>query len=157
MDPNDILKQMKESGFEPSEVEDSSGFKPLTGEYVAVIHKVTRQSGVSKAGKEYDFISISAQVEETVSGDKGEGRYLEGLTFSLTLDWGLPNFVNSAFTVGVNIKRDSIEDVLESAQELVGKTINVRSWVKNEFPNAKIVKEFKSSKSGKKNTEKIPF
>ncbi len=148
VDANELLKQMNEAGFKESAIEDTtSEFKPLNGEYIAVVHKVERKTGPKKDGSgEYDFISISAQVEETLGGDKGDGRYIDGLTFHLTTDFGLPNFCNVAFTAGVELDKSSIDSLLESAQALVGKTINVRAWEKDTYQRAKIVKEFKTTK-----------
>lgn len=147
MNADEILKQMNEAGFTPEAVEDSSGFKPLTGEYIAVIQAVKRQTGTSAKGNEYDFISINAQIDETVGGDKGDNRFIDGLTFPLNQDFGLPSFCNAAFTAGVELDKSNMESLMESAQQLVGKTINVRTWVKNDFANAKIVKEFKAKKA----------
>jgi len=148
MDAETLLKSMMEAGFTPTENEDSSGFKPFAGEYVAVVHKVERKTGEKKDKSGiYDMISINAQVEETLAGDPANGRYIDGLTFSLTQDFGLPSFINTCFTAGVEVQKTSIAEMIESAQALVGKTINVRAWEKNGYQQAKVVKSFKSKKS----------
>lgn len=148
MSAEDILKQMMEAGFKPTENEDGGGFKPISGEYQAVVHKVERRTGKKADGSEYDFISISAQVEETLSGDSANGRYIDGMTFSLTQDFGLPSFINACFTAGVELDKSNIPALLESAQALVGKVVNVRAWEKGGYQSSKIVKEFK--KKGEK-------
>lgn len=145
-DPNEILKKMQEAGFTCEENEDGGGFKPLSGEYVAVIQGIKRNTGEKQDGTPYDFISVSAQIEETIGGDDGNGRFVDGLTFPLTQDFGLPAFCNMAFTVGVELDKSNIDALLESAQGLIGKTANVRLWVKNGYQRAKVVKEFKATK-----------
>lgn len=153
MDADSILKQLQEQGFTPTENEDGGGFKNITGEYVAVVHGVTRQTGKKQDGSDYDFISINAQIEETVGGDEANGRFINGLTFPLTQDFGLPSFINSAFTAGVEVdKSKDIDALIESAQALVGKAINVRCWEKKGYQSAKIVKEFKSKKKEEAST-----
>jgi hypothetical protein len=146
MGAEEILKSMIESGFKPTENEDSSGFKPFSGEYQAVVHKVERRTGKKADGSEYDFISVSAQVEETLSGDPANGRYIDGMIFSLTNEWGLPSFVNTCFTAGVELDKSNIPALLESAQALVGKVVNVRTWEKNGYQSSKVVKTFKEKK-----------
>ena len=67
--------------------------------------------------------------------------------FSLLNDWGLPNLCDSALTAGVKLDTSGvIEKLIESAEALIGKVVNVRTWVKNDYANAKIVKEFKNKK-----------
>lgn len=146
MNAEEMLKALNEAGFKPTENEEGAGFKPFTGNYVAVIHRIERKEGTKKDGNPYDIITINSQVEETISGDQANGRYIDGLTFSLTNEFGLPSFINACFTAGVEVNKTNIPAMIESAQVLVGKTINVSAWEKGGFQNAKIVKEFKKAK-----------
>lgn len=147
MNAEEMLKALNDAGFTPTENEDGGGFKPFTGNYVAVIHKIERKQGTKKDGAEFDFISISAQVEETVSGDQANGRYIDGLTFSLTSEFGLPNFINTCFTAGLEVNKTNIPAMIESAQALVGKVINVSAYEKDGYQRAKVVKAFKAKKT----------
>jgi len=148
MNAEEMLKALNEAGFTPTENEDGGGFKPFTGNYVAVIHKVERKTGEKKDKSGiYDMISINAQVEETVSGDKADGRYIDGLTFSLTTEFGLPNFINTCFTAGLEVAKTNIASMIESAQALVGKVINVSAYEKDGYQRAKVVKSFKAKKA----------
>ncbi len=147
MNAEEMLKALNEAGFTPTENEDGGGFKPFTGNYVAVIHKIERKTGEKKdKSGTYDMISINAQVEETVSGDKADGRYVDGLTFSLTTEFGLPNFINACFTAGLEVAKTNIPAMIESAQALVGKVINVSAYEKDGYQRAKVVKSFKAKK-----------
>lgn len=148
MNAEEMLKALNEAGFTPTENEDGGGFKPFTGNYVAVIHKIERKTGEKKdKSGTYDMISINAQVEETVSGDKADGRYIDGLTFSLTTEFGLPNFINTCFTAGLEVSKTNIPAMIESAQALVGKVINVSAYEKEGYQRAKVVKSFKAKKA----------
>jgi len=148
MNAEEMLKALNEAGFTPTENEDGGGFKPFTGNYVAVIHKIERKTGEKKdKSGTYDMISINAQVEETVSGDKADGRYIDGLTFSLTTEFGLPNFINTCFTAGLEVAKTNIAAMIESAQALVGKVINVSAYEKDGYQRAKVVKSFKAKKA----------
>jgi len=148
MNAEEMLKALNEAGFTPTENEDGGGFKPFTGNYVAVIHKIERKTGEKKdKSGTYDMISINAQVEETVSGDKADGRYIDGLTFSLTTEFGLPNFINTCFTAGLEVAKTNIPAMIESAQALVGKVINVSAYEKDGYQRAKVVKSFKAKKA----------
>lgn len=147
MNAEEMLKALNEAGFTPTENEDGGGFKPFTGNYVAVIHKIERKQGTKKDGAEFDFISISAQVEETVSGDQVNGRYIDGLTYSLTQEFGLPAFINTCFTAGLEVNKTNIPAMIESAQALVGKVINVSAYEKDGYQRAKVVKSFKAKKA----------
>lgn len=148
MNAEEMLKALNEAGFTPTENEDGGGFKPFTGNYVAVIHKIERKTGEKKdKSGTYDMISINAQVEETVSGDKADGRYIDGLTFSLTTEFGLPNFINTCFTAGLEVAKTNIASMIESAQALVGKVINVSAYEKDGYQRAKVVKSFKAKKA----------
>lgn len=148
MNAEEMLKALNDAGFTPTENEDGGGFKPFTGNYVAVIHKIERKTGEKKdKSGTYDMISINAQVEETVAGDKADGRYIDGLTFSLTTEFGLPNFINTCFTAGVEVNKTNIPAMIESAQALVGKVINVSAYEKDGYQRAKVVKAFKAKKA----------
>lgn len=151
MDPNEVLRNMEAAGFEPEVIKDE--FSNLNGDYVANVQKVTRQEGTKKDGSSYDFLSINAQIEETVRGEKGDNRFVNGLTYPLTQDWGIPAFCNALFTAGIETDRRNIDTLLDSAQALVGKKINVRCWESGEYQRAKIVPEFKT-KTAK---EAVPF
>lgn len=146
MNAEEMLKALNDAGFKPTENEDGAGFKPFTGNYVAVIHKIERKEG-EKNGKAFDFISINAQVEESLSGDQANGRFIDGLTFNLTTEFGLPNFINACFTAGVEVNKTNIPAMIESAQALVGKTINVSAYEKDGYQKARIVKAFKAKKT----------
>lgn len=147
MDLDQILANMKAEGWVETANEDTGGFKPLKGEYITTVTAVERKSGTSdKTGNPYDFVALKVQVQETVSGDKGDNRYIDGITFPLLQDFGLPALCNTAFTIGVTLDKSSVDALLESANQLVGKTAYVRAYEKDGFQKATVVKEFKTKK-----------
>ncbi len=147
MDPDQLLKELEEQGWSPTDTDDE--FPAFHGEYLATVHAVKRQSGTNQKGEPYDFISVQAQVNDdgTHSGDKANGRYINGLTYPLTQKWGLPEFCNQAWKCGVEVDRkNGIDAFIESAQQLVGKEVKVKTYANKGFENAKIIKVFKDEK-----------
>jgi len=164
---NDIMASLKSAGYQPEVVEDSS-FSAFKGSYICRIESCSRQKGLSKRdGKPYDFISLSLQVAEVVSGDPAINRYIKK-----NYNWedkGVKKFLNDMFTAGLDAINASTDAELEMfLATLTDKLVNVSAWVGNEWTDksgkvheagnqmSKIVKEFKVKKA-KVEGEAVPF
>ena len=149
------------AGHKPEVITDDVNFEPISGAYVCRIDSIGRKQGTSQKGNEYDFHSLNVQVIDTISGDKGNGRYLSKSynTQNLT-EWTKPEdekkrLINDMFTAGIEYNLNSDEAFEDSLILAKDKTINIRAWVKSKdskkYQNIKVVKEFKI-KNEKKET-----
>lgn len=166
----DVLKMLQDAGFKPEVVEDVS-FEPLHGKYVCRIDDAGRNKGKSdRTGNEYDFRSMSMQVVETISGDKGENRFLKR-NYNVDEE-GMKKLLNDFHTAGIEVTAKNDEELDAFLMTLKDKTINASAWVTKEFvskqtgktiPGGKqavrIVNKFKSKgdKSDNKASTKVPF
>ena len=158
----DLKKTMDDlfPGWEPVAIEDDEGLdfdKPIKGKYITRIAKINRYEGTCKDGvTPYDFVSLSLQICEDVEGDKGCNRYLSK-TYSCidgkysTADEDLQKLLNDLFTAnlidGLDLTKGGMEGLLEVADALIDKTMNVSCYkTKGGKQAVKVIKSFKLKK-----------
>jgi hypothetical protein len=162
--------------FKPEAVDDDPGFKPIKGAYICRIDKLEHIKGENKETHEpFEFYSLSAQVTETLEGNKGDNRYLKK-TYRGNAD-GVKSLLTDMFTSGIELDRSSPEAFDMSLGSTKDKTIKIRAWVwkpektmsgafipkdkREPKQSLKIVKDFKLSKGGKEketlDSNKVPF
>ena len=144
-------------GWEPVVIEDEEGLnfdKPIKGKYVARIVSLERREGTSqRTGNPYDFVSLKLQIVEDKEGDRSANRYLDK-TYSCidgeysTAQEDLQKLLNDLFTAGLlegmGVTKGGMEGILECAEALTDKTVNVSCWgTKKGNQSTKIVKEHK--------------
>ena len=171
MADQDILKQLREAGFNPTENEDR-GFEPITGKYVCRIDSAGRVKGESKrTGDPYDFYALNVQVVEIVDGDKATNRFLR-LRYNPDAE-GIKKLLNDLFTASIAIEAATEEDLEVELELLKDKTLNIRAWVwtpdkdRNGNPIAeedripyqqlRVVKEFKGKSKPTEVGSGVPF
>ena len=163
----DILKMLKDKGFEPEVILDDNGFGMLTGKYVTRVDSCGRITGVSKTTNEpYDFRSLSLQITGIVDGDKAMNRFLKR-TYNPD-EAGLSKMLNELFTAGITISATTDEELDLELEGLKDKTINVRCWPwKNrkgkdgkdlkDLQMVRIVKDFGVKKVDGAKSPSVPF
>jgi len=163
----DILKDLRDAGFEPQVIEDTS-FEPIKGKYVARIDDAGRVQGVSKTNNEpYDFRTISFQVVETVDGQKGDNRFLKR-TYRADAD-GMKKLLTDLHTAGIECKCGSEAELDEMLPGLKDKTVNLSAYVSKEWttPDGKtipagkqvvrVVNSFKGKSKPSEAKSNVPF
>ena len=126
---NDILKTLMDEGFTPIEnMDESTGFQPITGKYVCRIDSAGRKIGEAKAtGNPYDFRVLKLQVSEIIDGDKATNRFID-MTYKSDAD-GLKKLMNDMFTAGITLEAKSDAELDVALEGLKDKLVNVRCWV----------------------------
>ena len=168
----DILKQLKDAGFQPEINKDEGGFGVINGSYVCVIKEAGRKTGKSaKSGNDYDFRTIKLQVAEVIKGDKATNRYID-MTYNPD-EKGMTRLIGDLFTAGIEVNAGSDAELDEFLPSLQDKTMNVRCWgwkpskdkegnivsedMRIERQQVKVVKELTAGKAGSASTTKVPF
>ena len=168
----DILKAMREAGFEPEVNQDSSGFEMINGSYVARIEEAGRKAGKSaKSGNDYDFRTIKLQVVEVIKGDKAMNRYLD-MTYNLD-EKGMKRLIGDLFTAGIECNATNDAELDELLTTLKDKTMNIRCWVwtptkdregnalaeedRKSYQQIKVVKELKGAGKSGATSSNVPF
>lgn len=125
----EIMKNLKDSGFQP-EIQEDGSFEPFTGKYVARITECGRKTGVSKnTGNAYDFISMKLEIVEHKEGAKAIGRRLDKI-YSMD-DKGMKALMNDLFTAGINNCNSSSEEEFGMfLSTLTDKLVNVSCWAR---------------------------
>lgn len=141
------------------EIEDTGSIdfdKPIKGAYRCRIVELNRVVG-EKNDNEYDFYSLSTQVEEELEGDRASNRYLRKTYSNTVSKWqddaaeGKRRLMNDLFTAGLLeglsiVSTDPDDAVAEIAPQIVDKMVNMRAYGNKGKQSCKIVKEFKDLK-----------
>lgn len=172
----DVMKMLKDAGFQPEVVVDDGGFNPVKGEYLCRIDKAGRLKGIGKSsGQEYDFRTMSIQVAEVIAGDKATNRYFN-LSYNLD-EKGVKKLLNDLFTANIEVKATSDEELDTFLETLKDKTMFVRAWVapkmkkvvkdgqdtwekvepREDVQKVKVVKDFKGKSKPEKVKSNVPF
>ena len=157
-DVNGLLNSL--SGYEPEIVKDVD-FEPIKGAYEARVDSISRKTGTSERGNEFDFYSFNVQIVKTVEGDRGENRFLRKNYNMIQDEYSTPadnmkRLFNDLFTCGIAYDKSSEEALAQSLASAKDKLVNVRTWVKSDkndldkkYQQVKFVKEIKlKAKSG---------
>ena len=122
---NDFFGELKD--YKPEVVKDDNEFKPLKGSYNAIVKQLTHKTGTSQTtGNAFDFYSLNMQIVETISGDKGENRYIQK-RYNNEND-KLKALMNDLFTAGVEFDNSSREAFDLSLTNAIDKQIKIRAW-----------------------------
>jgi hypothetical protein len=154
-------------GWTPEAIEDSEGLdfdKPIKGKYVVRIISLDRVAG-EKNGRAFDFVGLKTEAVEDVDGDPSHNRrlektygcldqtveYGEGKSFDVVAEDELKKLLNDLFTAdlvrGLSLTKGGFDGLLECADQLVDKTMNVTCWASKKGKQiVKVVKEHKGKK-----------
>ena len=123
----DVLKQMREAGYQPEEVIDNTGFAPFNGTYLCRIEEAGRLAGIGKSsGEPYDFRTIKLEVVEVLKGDKAVNRRLD-MSFNPD-EKGVGKLINVLFTAGIEVTASGDDELDTFLPTIKDKTMFVRAW-----------------------------
>lgn len=158
--------------FKP-EVNKDNGFPELKGNYVAKVVSCVHDIGAYQSGDAYDRYQLRVQITETITGDKGNNRFLNK-RYQNTAD-GVKALANDLLTAGVTVDLSNPQAFDLSLNQATDKIIFISAWKAKAYikqgedfiekkdaegngmttQKFKVVKEFKGKKQA--TTEPTPF
>jgi len=158
--------------FKP-EVNKDSGFPDLKGNYVAKVVSCVHDIGAYQSGDAYDRYTLRVQITETITGDKGNNRFLNK-RYQNNAE-GIKALSNDLLTAGVKVDLTSPQAFDISLNQATDKIMFISAWKGKAFIKQgeefiekkdaegnsvtkqlfKVMKEFKGKKQA--TSENAPF